>query len=151
MCVSGARDRIPMCRLTHTTDAGLAEHAVTHGRNVDAGPGDGKRHRLPAGTTRSYNQPSRSSSLLMRSSTLITLLIPIAAVVSAQGTAADYKRSEELNRKYQGLAVDVPETPHWIGNTSFWYRKAVPGGNAFVVVDATTKEKQPALDHAKVA
>ncbi|HEY6220076.1 MAG TPA: DPP IV N-terminal domain-containing protein, partial [Gemmatimonadaceae bacterium] len=87
----------------------------------------------------------------MRFNTIALILLVPVATMRAQGTAADYKRSEDLNRKYQGLAIDVPETPHWISPSRFWYRKAVPGGNAFVVVDAATKDKKPAFDHAKVA
>lgn len=80
----------------------------------------------------------------------LVLLVPAAAL--AQGTAADYKRAEDLNKKYQGLAVDVVEAMHWLPNSSrLWYRKAVTGGNAFVLVDVATKMKQPAFDHEKVA
>src|ERR1043165_9364837 len=72
------------------------------------------------------------AELPMRFKTMaLTFLLPVATTM-ARGTAADYKRSEELNRKYQGLAGDVPEAPHWISASRFWYRKAVTGGNAFV-------------------
>src|SRR5688572_30025184 len=80
----------------------------------------------------------------------LVLLAPAAAV--AQGTADDYRRAEELNRKYQGLTADVVEVPRWIPGTSrLWYRKTVPGGNAFVLVDAPSKKKQPAFDHDRIA
>ncbi|HXT15655.1 MAG TPA: DPP IV N-terminal domain-containing protein [Gemmatimonadaceae bacterium] len=89
------------------------------------------------------------------------ILTPIAAIVvasaaptllAAQGTAADYTRAERLNARFQGLALHVPERATWIGNTDhFWYRRSVQGGNEFVVVDAATKEKHPAFDHAKLA
>ena len=72
--------------------------------------------------------------------------------LSAQGTAADYARSDSLRSRVQGLPVDIPGTPTWIGNTDrFWYRKTVAGGSQFVLVDATTKEKRPAFDHARLA
>ncbi len=80
------------------------------------------------------------------------LAVGAAPVSFAQGTAADYARSAQLNTRYQGLALNVPERATWIGKTSrFWYRRAVKGGNEFVLVDATTKEKRPAFDHAKLA
>ena len=46
----------------------------------------------------------------------------------------------------------VAEPATWIEKTSrFWYRRAVPGGHEFIVVDATTKQTQPAFDHARLA
>ena len=76
--------------------------------------------------------------------------VPVAAL--AQGTAADYARAEQLNTRFQGLAVDVPDRATWIGKTNrFWYRRTVKGGYEFMLVDAATKEKRPAFDHAKLA
>src|SRR5262249_37453005 len=76
----------------------------------------------------------------------------LAGSAAAQGTAADYARAEQLNARFQGLAVHVPERATWIRKTNrFWYRRSVTGGNEFVVVDATTKDKRPAFDHAKLA
>jgi dipeptidyl aminopeptidase/acylaminoacyl peptidase len=87
----------------------------------------------------------------MRFSSLAFVVLIPAAVV-AQGTAADYKRAEDLNKKYQGLAVDIAEAPHWLpSSTKLWYRKSVTGGNVFVLVDVATKAKKPAFDHDKVA
>src|SRR4051812_18029060 len=86
----------------------------------------------------------------MRNVILLTVLLAPAAFV--QGTADDYRRAEELNRRYQGLATDIAEAPHWIPGTSrLWYRKSVDGGNVFVVADAATKKKQPAFDHDRLA
>ena len=70
----------------------------------------------------------------------------------AQGTLADYGRAENLRIKLQGLAINIPERPNWIGTTSrFWYRKSVIGGNEFVLVDAETLTKKPAFDHERLA
>ena len=70
----------------------------------------------------------------------------------AQGTVADYVQAMTLRDRYQALAINVPESVQWIRNTNrFWYRKTVPGGNAFVLVNADTKTKEPAFDHAKLA
>jgi len=81
----------------------------------------------------------------------LTLILPIGSA-AAQGTAADYKRADDLNKRYQGLAVDIAETPHWLpSSTKLWYRKSVTGGNVFVLVDVATKAKKPAFDHDKVA
>jgi hypothetical protein len=79
-----------------------------------------------------------------------TLLL--TASVSAQITAEDYDRANRLRTRFQGLAVDIPETVTAIPNTSrFWYRKSVQGGNEFVLVDASKLTKAPAFDHEKVA
>jgi dipeptidyl aminopeptidase/acylaminoacyl peptidase len=84
------------------------------------------------------------------SSLALCLLVPVAAV--AQGTAADYKRAEDLNKKYQGLAVDVVESTHWLPNSSrLWYRKSVTGGTVFMLADVAAKTKKPAFDHERVA
>jgi dipeptidyl aminopeptidase/acylaminoacyl peptidase len=83
---------------------------------------------------------------------LVALSIFAVPKVRAQGTAADYARAAQLNARYQGLAVNVAERPTWIGKTlRFWYRRSVRGGNEFILVDAATKEKRPAFDHAKLA
>ena len=79
-------------------------------------------------------------------------LVLLGSIASAQGTADDYRRAEELNRRYQNLATGLVERPTWIANTSrLWYRVTVPGGARFVVADAATKQKRPAFDHDKVA
>ncbi len=81
-----------------------------------------------------------------------TCAVFISVQLLAQGTPADYARSEQLNAKFQGLAVNVAERATWIGKTPrFWYRRSVKGGNEFIVVDAATKEKRPAFDHGKLA
>jgi dipeptidyl aminopeptidase/acylaminoacyl peptidase len=69
-----------------------------------------------------------------------------------QVTVADYERANHLRDKYKGLALNLPEEPHWIEKTdSFWYRKTVEGGHAFVLVDAGSLAKRPAFDHEKLA
>ncbi|MHB1864380.1 MAG: DPP IV N-terminal domain-containing protein [Gemmatimonadaceae bacterium] len=79
-------------------------------------------------------------------------LLAVALPLRAQGTAADYARAAALDARYHGLALDVMDPPEWIqGTDRFFYRKSVTGGYAFVLVDATTREKRPAFDHAKLA
>ena len=78
----------------------------------------------------------------------------LASRTTAQGqdVKAAYDRAESLTRRVGGLALNVPENPTWIEkSTRFWYRKSVKGGNDFVLVDAATKSKAPAFDHAKLA
>ena len=64
----------------------------------------------------------------------------------------DYERARGLKATYEKAAGIVAEPATWIEDTSrFWYRRAGAGGNEFVVVDAATKQKQPAFDHARLA
>lgn len=78
------------------------------------------------------------------------ILLPSAA--NAQGTPADYARALALRARYEGAATDIAGAPTAIGRTHrFWYRKSVKGGEQFMLIDADTKQKQPAFDHDKVA
>jgi len=87
-----------------------------------------------------------------RSLAVVSFAMVIAVAARAQGTAADYARAEQLNARFQALAVDVPDRATWIGKTSrFWYRRTVKGGFEFMVVDAATRQKRPAFDHATLA
>jgi dipeptidyl aminopeptidase/acylaminoacyl peptidase len=83
---------------------------------------------------------------------LITLQLVPPCPANAQGTLADYIRSDSLGERISGLVVDDAERPSWIGESSrFWYRKSVEGGHGFVLVDAGTQEKGPAFDHRRLA
>ena len=88
----------------------------------------------------------------MRNSLVCALAFGLAGGLGAQGTAADYSRAAQLNARFQGLAVNIPDRATWIGKTSrFSYRRTVKGGFEFMVVDAATQEKRVAFDHAKLA
>src|SRR5262245_484357 len=81
---------------------------------------------------------------------ILTVLLP--AICFAQVTAADYERAAKLRDRFQGLAVNIPEPANAIDNTHrFWYRRAVKGGNEFVLVDADAAAKNPAFDHERLA
>ena len=80
----------------------------------------------------------------------LCLLLSIHAL--AQGTQAEYDRAVGLREAYVGVGANLAERANWIGKTPrFWYRKAVKGGNEFVVFDAETLAKKPAFDHARLA
>ena len=51
-----------------------------------------------------------------------SVLVAVSAPLFAQGTAADYARAEGLNRRFQGLVVNVAERPTWLD-----VRTPVPG------------------------
>lgn len=68
------------------------------------------------------------------------------------GVRADYDRVAALRDRVNNKAVDVIADNAWIdGTTKFWYRKSVPGGSSFVLVDAATGTKAPAFDHTRLA
>ena len=80
----------------------------------------------------------------------ILLAFPLA--LAAQGTAADYARAESLRDRYKGAIVGTVEQTAWIDSTSrFWYRRSTREGGEFLVVDAETKAKRAAFDHARLA
>src|SRR5687767_4880681 len=67
----------------------------------------------------------------------LAFLLCSPVIASAQGTAADYARSEGLRRRIDGLVVGAPEQARWIGATGqFWYRKTTRTGWEYMVVDA---------------
>ena len=72
-------------------------------------------------------------------------LLP-AVRIWAQVTPADYARSEGLREAWMYLTKDVADPARWIGDTSrFVYRKTVPGGFRFFVMDARTLRKAAGL------
>lgn len=72
--------------------------------------------------------------------------------VTAQGTAADYERTERIAKALQGCTQPTV-TPYWLpSNESFWYRKVdAKNGVEFVLVDAAQGIRKPAFDHVRLA
>src|SRR5689334_24450900 len=80
------------------------------------------------------------------------LIFCVAAPSMAQITLADYQRAQSLRQTYESAAVNVPDTPTWIGTTHrFYYRRSIANGYEFITVDADTQQKQPSFDHARLA
>ena len=76
--------------------------------------------------------------------------LPIEA--AAQGTLADYQRAMTLRDRYQSLPVGLTDQTRWVPDThKLVYRRTVPGGHEFMLVDADTQAKTPAFDHARLA
>ena len=93
----------------------------------------------------------KRASLASAAAILIAFL-SAAPSVSAQATVADYQRAMALRDRYQNLAIGTTTEARFIEKTNrFHYRRAVKGGNEFILVDASTREKRPAFDHAKLA
>ena len=95
---------------------------------------------------------TRTHRLFLRALSATVLSTIAIAAAFAQGTLADYERGQSLRTKAQGLVVNEPRTPTWIGESDhFWYARAVKGGSEFVLVDAATGTKKPAFDQEKLA
>jgi fermentation-respiration switch protein FrsA (DUF1100 family) len=74
------------------------------------------------------------------------------ATAAAQVTRLDYDRALGLRERYRSMVTNVPEPAAWIGTTHrFVYRRSLKGGHEFVLVDATTLQKRPPFDHARLA
>src|SRR3569833_774468 len=92
--------------------------------------------------------------MLSRVQAFIVLLSVGASVVGAHAQIAveDYERAAKHKSKYRNLALFVSGCVFWFAVLErLWYRRSVPGGNEFVLVDAEKQAKQPAFDHAKLA
>jgi hypothetical protein len=77
------------------------------------------------------------------------LLLPVSALAQ---TAADYARALSLRDTLPAMVVNQPGPAMWIRQSHrFVYRKSVKGGHEFVMVDADTRQKSPAFDHAVLA
>ncbi|HTN39641.1 MAG TPA: DPP IV N-terminal domain-containing protein, partial [Asticcacaulis sp.] len=90
----------------------------------------------------------------MRTQTgLLTLGLAIFATsATAAPTVADYQRSLNLRDDWLGLTENIAEPAQWVeGTHRFIYRKTVPGGFEFVMMDADTKQKSPAFDQDRLA
>ena len=85
-------------------------------------------------------------------SVISVALVLLAVPSAAQVTSADYQRAQALHDHYESAAINVPDTPTWIGGTHrFYYRRSLANGFEFVTVDADTRVKQPSFDHARLA
>ena len=83
---------------------------------------------------------------------LLAAVLFAAGPVLGQVSPADYARSEGLRDAWMYLTKNVADPARWIGSTTrFVYRKTVPGGFSFVVMDARTGEKRPAFDQERLA
>ncbi len=64
---------------------------------------------------------------------------------------ADYQRAVGLQARFTGKATGVTGGAVWLASGKFWYRKSVPGGHTFVLVDPASGTKAAAFDEARLA
>ena len=83
----------------------------------------------------------------------IFLFVMLPAVVSAQGTQADYERANSLRERTRNTVFRKRVQPNWAADGKrLWYRiETAPGVFEFVIADVTKKSRELAFDHQKVA
>ena len=94
-----------------------------------------------------------------RSLRTVAVATAVAAVVlvshlTAQTPAvslADYQRAVGLQARFTGKATGVTGGAVWLASGKFWYRRSVPGGHTFVMVDPASGTKAAAFDEARLA
>jgi dipeptidyl-peptidase-4 len=86
-------------------------------------------------------------------SLLFLVFLNVTAAAIAQGTRADYDRSNHLGQITQNKVFYAQVVPHWTADgNAFWYRKEGPDHTRqFIWVDAIAGTKQQAFDHEKLA
>ena len=82
----------------------------------------------------------------------ILLVISWSGAVVAQGTVADYQRSDALKVVMRDKVYYNPLSFNWFdADKQFWYVQRTPKGKEFVLVNVPKKEKKPAFNHEKLA
>src|SRR5262249_37749845 len=95
---------------------------------------------------------SRGVSMSMKAAAAFGLVLLAGQTAMGQPSADDYERAIGLRKAWSGLTENIAEPAQWIeGPHRFIYRKTVPGGFQFVLMDADTRQKQPAFDHDRLA
>lgn len=83
---------------------------------------------------------------------LLITLTPFPFIRSfAQITVANYQRAD-LTRQFNDLVYNSVISPTWVGQTrTFWYEIRTRRGREYFLVNAQTKDKNPAFDQEKLA
>lgn len=83
----------------------------------------------------------------------MTAAIGVAPVKPVKATLADYQRAQRYGSQAIGALVrggggDI----HWVpGSDQFWFRRDMPDGRQFIMVDAASGHRGPAFDHDRLA
>jgi dienelactone hydrolase len=82
----------------------------------------------------------------------IIILSLTAISVAGQITSAAYERAVATRARLQNLVLNVAGPVTWLPDSvRFWYRKSVPGGHEFVMVDAEALTRKPVFNHERLA
>ncbi|MBB3813682.1 dipeptidyl aminopeptidase/acylaminoacyl peptidase [Xanthomonas arboricola] len=97
------------------------------------------------------NDARRPAWAVQVSRAMAACMLLLAATAQAEPGVPDYQRSLGLRAHWSTLTENVAWPAQWQDDGTFYYRKTVPGGFAFVRADVATGHKQPAFDQARVA
>src|SRR5579864_7041759 len=88
---------------------------------------------------RPFAEVPHMTSARLTPTALLIAVFSAKASVFAQGTAADYARSDGLRARVEGKVIDAADAPAWVpGTDQLAYRESVNGGYVFMLVDAST-------------
>ncbi len=97
-------------------------------------------------------QASSSRMLTICCGLALLLLAFVSTPAFSQGTLADYQRGTRIRALIEAYDAGVPEHPTWIAEGHrFWYRRLAGDGHEFIIVDAESRQRQPAFDHVRLA
>jgi dipeptidyl aminopeptidase/acylaminoacyl peptidase len=84
---------------------------------------------------------------------LAVLVLVGCTAAYAQGTREDYVRAEQFLRpNVDSLVLNERVAPNWIAETDrFWYRRDLPDGKQFLLVNPEGNTRDPAFDHERLA
>lgn len=71
--------------------------------------------------------------------------------LQAQGSLEEYRKSVEVETLYNDKVYNAPTRFQAIDDKLFWYVNPTRTGKEYMLVDAPTREQQPAFDHASLA
>jgi dipeptidyl-peptidase-4 len=80
-------------------------------------------------------------------------LLLLAGATTAQGTAADYERADQLAAKFRGLVTGTVSSPHWLGDGARFWVSVDRGreGTDYVLVETANGAKRPLFDAGALA
>ncbi|MCC8535972.1 DPP IV N-terminal domain-containing protein [Xanthomonas axonopodis pv. poinsettiicola] len=97
------------------------------------------------------NEARRAARIMRAARVVAAGMLWLTANTQAAPTVADYQRSLGLRAHWSTLTENVAWPAQWQDDGTFYYRKTVAGGFAFIRADVATLHKQPAFDQARVA
>ncbi len=92
-------------------------------------------------------------SRFLRLALVFFLTLALQKPAWPQGMRSDYERAGGLRQMVQGKVFKERVEPHWMeGNTRFWYRNDLAGGDReFILVDTEGGTRKSAFDHSRLA
>src|SRR5579871_1135118 len=83
----------------------------------------------------------------------LVLVSSAYSALFAQGTAADYERSNNLFAQTRNKVFHDRVVPHWLADKQrFWFRRDLSGGKReYILVDAAKGDWKPAFAEARLA